>query len=111
MVRNELVFHVNGHHNGIFELAIELIDAAVSAGADAVKFQKRDLHSLYPKKYLENTNAGEKTLGYLLPILLRVLMRRRRSLSGSILHLYEVCKTQVLKKVAVLLILAVNCIR
>ncbi|MDH5506819.1 MAG: N-acetylneuraminate synthase family protein, partial [Anaerolineae bacterium] len=49
-----------------------LIDAAVAAGADAVKFQKRDLTSLYPQKYLENANAGEKTLAYLLPILQRV---------------------------------------
>lgn len=67
-----IIAEIGVNHNGIFELAIELIDAAVSAGVDAVKFQKRDLHSVYPKKYLENTNAGEKTLGYLLPILQRV---------------------------------------
>jgi N-acetylneuraminate synthase len=49
-----------------------LIDAAISAGADAVKFQKRNLENLYAKKYLENANSGEKTLRYLLPILQRV---------------------------------------
>jgi len=55
--------------NGLLELALELIDVAVDAGADAVKFQKRKLDKLYAKKYLDNANAGEKTLRYLLPIL------------------------------------------
>jgi sialic acid synthase SpsE/sugar phosphate isomerase/epimerase len=67
-----IIAEIGVNHNGILELAFELIDAAVRAGADAVKFQKRDLASLYPKKYLDNTTAGEKTLGYLLPILQRV---------------------------------------
>lgn len=67
-----IIAEIGVNHNGILELAFELIDAAVSAGVDAVKFQKRDLYSLYPKKYLENTNAGEKTLGYILPILQRI---------------------------------------
>ncbi len=67
-----IIAEIGVNHNGIMELAFELIDIAVSAGADAVKFQKRDLASLYPKKYLENANVGEKTLRYLLPILQRV---------------------------------------
>jgi sialic acid synthase SpsE/sugar phosphate isomerase/epimerase len=67
-----IIAEVGVNHNGILQLAFELIDAAVDAGADAVKFQKRDLESLYSKKYLDNANAGEKTLRYLLPILQRV---------------------------------------
>ena len=67
-----LIAEIGVNHNGILPLAIELIDAAASAGADAVKFQKRDLNQLYAKKYLENANSGEKTLRYLLPILQRV---------------------------------------
>jgi sialic acid synthase SpsE/sugar phosphate isomerase/epimerase len=67
-----IIAEVGVNHNGILDLALELIDAAADAGADAVKFQKRDLSKLYPKKYLENANAGEKTLRYLLPILQRV---------------------------------------
>jgi N-acetylneuraminate synthase len=51
---------------------LKLIDVAVDAGADAVKFQKRNLEKLYAKKYLDNANAGEKTLRYLLPILQQV---------------------------------------
>lgn len=67
-----IIAEIGVNHNGILDLALELIDASVSAGADAVKFQKRSLDALYPKKYLDNANAGEKTLRYLLPILQRV---------------------------------------
>jgi N-acetylneuraminate synthase len=67
-----VIAEIGVNHNGFFELAIELIDAAEAAGADAVKFQKRKLENLYPKKYLEDANTGEKNLNYLLPILQRV---------------------------------------
>ncbi len=67
-----IIAEIGVNHNGILDLAIELIDAAADTGADAVKFQKRKLDQLYSKKYLDNANAGEKTLRYLLPILQRV---------------------------------------
>jgi N-acetylneuraminate synthase len=67
-----IIAEIGVNHNGILPLALELIDAAVAAGADAVKFQKRNLDRLYSRKYLENANSGEKTLRYLLPILQRV---------------------------------------
>ena len=67
-----IIAEIGVNHNGILPLAIELIDASVSAGVDAVKFQKRNLEKLYAKKYLDNANSGEKTLRYLLPILKRV---------------------------------------
>lgn len=67
-----IIAEIGVNHNGILELAFQLIDAAVQTGADAVKFQKRHLESLYPQKYLDNANAGEKTLRYLLPILQKV---------------------------------------
>jgi sialic acid synthase SpsE/sugar phosphate isomerase/epimerase len=67
-----IIAEIGVNHNGILALALELIDIAVDAGADAVKFQKRNLEQLYAKKYLDNANAGEKTLRYLLPILQQV---------------------------------------
>ncbi len=67
-----VIAEIGVNHNGILEYAFELIDAAVDAGADAAKFQKRTLAQIYPKKYLENANAGEKNLNYLLPILQKV---------------------------------------
>jgi len=67
-----IIAEIGVNHNGILAYALELIDASVDAGADAVKFQKRNLEKLYPKKYLDNANVGEKNLNYLLPILQRV---------------------------------------
>jgi N-acetylneuraminate synthase len=67
-----IIAEIGVNHNGIPQLAFELIDVAVDAGADAVKFQKRKLEKIYPKKYLDNVNAGEKSLRYLLPILQQV---------------------------------------
>jgi N-acetylneuraminate synthase len=67
-----IIAEIGVNHNGFLPLAIELIDASVSAGADAVKFQKRNLEKLYAQKYLDNANSGEKTLRYLLPILQQV---------------------------------------
>ncbi len=67
-----IIAEIGVNHNGIPQLAFELIDIAADAGVDAVKFQKRKLDDLYPQKYLDNVNAGEKSLRYLLPILQRV---------------------------------------
>lgn len=67
-----IIAEIGVNHNGILDYAFQLIDAAVDAGADAVKFQKRKLKNLYPQKYLDNANVGEKNLNYLLPILQRV---------------------------------------
>ncbi len=67
-----IIAEIGVNHNGILEYAFELIDASVDAGVDAVKFQKRNLEKLYPQKYLDNANVGEKNLNYLLPILQQV---------------------------------------
>jgi len=67
-----IIAEIGVNHNGIPQLAFELIDIAAGAGVDAVKFQKRKLDTIYPQKYLDNVNAGEKSLRYLLPILQRV---------------------------------------
>lgn len=60
------------NHNGSLEMALKLVDVAAKAGADAVKFQKRDLASLYPAELLANPNMAEWSFQYLLPILKQV---------------------------------------
>jgi len=42
------------NHNGKISIAKKLIDVAVSAGVDAVKFQKRDVEKVYTKKVLDS---------------------------------------------------------
>lgn len=82
-----IIAEIGVNHNGILQLALELIDSAVEAGVDAVKFQKRDLKELYPLKYLADSNIGEKNLNYLLPILQRVELTEQ-----DYYRLYEYCE-------------------
>lgn len=60
-----IIAEIGINHNGIIEYAYKLIDIAVQAKADAVKFQKRNLSDLYIEKYLTNPNASEKGLAYI----------------------------------------------
>ena len=45
-----IIAEIGVNHNGIPQLAFELIDIAVDAGADAVKFQKRNLKNPLSQK-------------------------------------------------------------
>lgn len=57
------------NHNGSLARAKALIDGAVEAGADAVKFQKRNLAEVYQQKILDNPNSAEQKYQYLIPLL------------------------------------------
>lgn len=52
-----LIAEVGNNHNGSIDLAKRLVDLAVEAGADAVKFQLRDMDSLYRQSGAQT--AGE----------------------------------------------------
>lgn len=47
-----VIAEIGNNHNGSYELALEMIDAAHEAGADCVKFQMRNMSSVYRKKSL-----------------------------------------------------------
>lgn len=42
------------NHNGDMKICKQLIDLAVLAGCDAVKFQKRDIETVYTKEFLDS---------------------------------------------------------
>ena len=42
-----IIAEIGINHNGSEELAVQLIDQAKNAGADAVKFQKRTIDLVY----------------------------------------------------------------
>lgn len=48
-----IIAEIGINHNGNIDLAKKLIDAAVVAGCDAVKFQKRTVDKVYTKEYLD----------------------------------------------------------
>ncbi len=49
-----IVAEIGINHNGDLRLAKRLIDAAVVAGCDAVKFQKRTVDKVYTQEYLDS---------------------------------------------------------
>lgn len=53
-MRTFIIAEIGINHNGDLELAKKLIDTAVVAGCDAVKFQKRTVDKVYTKEYLDS---------------------------------------------------------
>ena len=49
-----LIAEIGINHNGSMEIAKQLVDAAVDAGFDAVKFQKRTIDKVYKKEFLDS---------------------------------------------------------
>jgi len=47
-----IIAEIGINHNGNIDLAKKLIDMAKECGCDAVKFQKRDIYSVYTKEFL-----------------------------------------------------------
>ena len=48
-----IVAEIGINHNGDMSLCKDLIDIAYETGCDAVKFQKRDINSVYTKEFLD----------------------------------------------------------
>ena len=46
------------NHNGDMSICKELIDVAINAGSNAVKFQKRDLNSVYTQEFLNSARQS-----------------------------------------------------
>ena len=67
-----IVAEIGINHNGEMDIAKKLIDAAVKAGANAVKFQKRNLDSLYKTEVLQNPNIESQGFEILLDVLKKV---------------------------------------
>jgi N-acetylneuraminate synthase len=67
-----IIAEIGINHNGDADLARQMVDIAVKAGAHAVKFQKRSLRHLYSRDLLDNTNKYEQNFQYMIPLLERV---------------------------------------
>ena len=49
-----IIAEIGINHNGDMSICKELIDTAVDAGCDAVKFQKRDIDQVYTREFLDS---------------------------------------------------------
>ncbi len=67
-----IIGEIGINHNGDISLAKKLIDVASKSGANAVKFQKRNLDSIYRKEILENPNLDSQGTEILIGVLKEV---------------------------------------
>lgn len=67
-----IVAEIGINHNGEIDIAKKLIDIAIKSGANAVKFQKRNLDNLYKTEVLQNPNIESQGFEILLDVLKKV---------------------------------------
>jgi N-acetylneuraminate synthase len=53
-----IVAEIGINHNGEVNLCKKLIDVAIDAGCDAVKFQKRDINEVYTQEFLDSSRES-----------------------------------------------------
>lgn len=56
-----VIAEIGNNHNGSYQRALEMIDKAIEAGADCVKFQMRKLDEVYRKKTLSKSGDDLST--------------------------------------------------
>ena len=54
-----IIGEIGINHNGDMSICKDLIDVAISAGADAVKFQKRTLDNVYTQEFLDSPRESQ----------------------------------------------------
>ena len=64
-----IIAEIGINHNGDLSLAKKLIDAAINSGVNAVKFQKRNLESIYQKEILDNPTIDSQGTEILIDVL------------------------------------------
>ena len=67
-----IIAEIGINHNGDLSIAKNLIEVASEAGANAVKFQKRDLESIYQKEILDNPTLDSQGTEILIDVLKEV---------------------------------------
>lgn len=84
-----IIAEIGNNHNGSLELAKQLVDLAIEAEVDCVKFQLRSMKSLYNNA--GNANDSSEDLGsqYTLDLLSRFQLS-----TGNMLQIFDYCKNK-----------------
>ncbi|MEW7001612.1 N-acetylneuraminate synthase family protein [Serratia ureilytica] len=81
-----IIAEIGNNHNGDIKLAKHLVDLAVDAGADCVKFQMRDLSSLY-KGGNDKDKSADLGAQYTLD-----LLRKFQLSNEELIEVFDYCK-------------------
>ena len=84
-----VIAEIGLNHNGDLAIAKRLVDVAVHAGADAVKFQKRKLVETYRQEIIDEPRHGEQGLQYIVPMLIEFEFS-----DDAFRELYEYCRAR-----------------
>lgn len=83
-----IIAEIGNNHNGDFKLAQRLVDQAIESGADCVKFQARDLKTLYK-------SAGRKDISDDLGSQYTIDLLSKFQLSNKeLLNIFDYCKSK-----------------
>lgn len=81
------IAEVGNNHNGDIRLAKRLVDEAVNAGADCVKFQMRNMRALYGAEDMHLKNGEDLGSEYTLDLLSRFQLPR-----SELFEVFDYCK-------------------
>lgn len=84
-----LIAEIGNNHNGSLDLAKQLIDLAVEAGADCAKFQMRDMSTLYRNGGASDDESADLGAQYTLDLLSRFQLN-----DDDLMAAFDHCKTR-----------------
>ena len=84
-----VIAEIGNNHNGSMEMARELVDAAIDAGADCVKFQLRDMDSLYKNNGRADDESADLGAQYTLDLLSRFQLE-----PDEMFQIFDYCKSK-----------------
>ena len=84
-----VIAEIGNNHNGDVNLAKKLVDLAVDSGADCVKFQMRNIQTLYKNNGKVNDKSADLGAQYTLDLLTRFQLN-----DEELLEVFDYCKTK-----------------
>jgi len=87
-----IIAEIGNNHNGSFDMAKKLVDAAVASGADCAKFQMRDLDALY-NNFGDASDASDASADLGAQYTLDIL-RRFQLTDNEMLKIFDYCRKQ-----------------